>query len=187
MKKILLLSTYSNQPKQFNQSLNQLKNLYNKEIQNSNESNKIKLHKSNAIEGLINYYKMLEQKSKRGNDTGNINNQNGLNILNDLDNLNNFKNLEVLLNEATVHFVDLINNKNNSDNTESIESIESIENKEDIINMYKKMNSSNIYDIHRIAHSHKPSSLSKEELDMFLTGVMYFLTLEYNNFKNINK
>lgn len=184
MKKILLLSTYSNQPKQFNQSLNQLKNLYNKEIQNSNESNKIKLHKSNAIEGLINYYKMLEQKSKRGNDTGNINNQNGLNILNDLDNLNNFKNLEVLLNEATVHFVDLINNKNNSDNTESIENIE---NKEDIINMYKKMNSSNIYDIHRIAHSHKSSSLSKEELDMFLTGAMYFLTLEYNNFKNINK
>ena len=53
--------------------------------------------------------------------------------------------------------------------------------------MYKKMNSSNIYDIHRIAHSHKPSSLSKEELDMFLTGAMYFLTLEYNNFKNINK
>lgn len=53
--------------------------------------------------------------------------------------------------------------------------------------MYKKMNSSNIYDVHRIAHSHKPSSLSKEELDMFLTGVMYFLTLEYNNFKNIYK
>lgn len=184
MKRVLLISTYSNQPKQFNQSLNQLKTLYNKEIQNNNENNKIKPHKSNAIEELINYYKMLERKSKRENDTGNINNQNGLNILNDLDNLNNFKNLEVLLNKATVHFVDLINNKNNSDD---IEGIESIENKEDIINMYKKMNSSNIYDVHRITHSHKPSSLSKEELDMFLTGVMYFLTLEYNNFKNINK
>lgn len=181
MKRILLISTYSNQPKQFNQSLNQLKTLYNREIQNSNENNKIKLHKSNAIEELINHYKMLEQKSKRGNDTGNINNQNGLNFLNDLD---NFENLEALLNETTVHFVDLINNKNDSDNTESIEIIK---NKEDIINMYKKMNSSNIYDIHRIAHSHKPSSLSKEELDMFLTGAMYFLTLEYNNFKNINK
>ena len=152
--------------------------MYNKEIQNSNENNKIELHKPNAIEELINYYKMLEQKSKRGNDTGNINNQNGLNILNDL---NNFENLEVLLNEATVHFVDLINNKNNSGD------IESIKNKEDIINMYKKMNSSNTYDIHRIAHSHKSSSLSKEELNMFLKGAMYFLTLEYTNFKNINK
>lgn len=190
MKRILLISTYSNQPKQFNQSLNQLKTLYNKEIQNSNENNKIKLHKSNAIEELINYYKMLEQKSKRRNDTGNINNQNSLidlNYLNDLDNLNNLNNLEVLLNEATEHFVDLINNKINSDAIESIESVESIENKEDIINMYKKMNSSNVYDVHRIARSHKPSSLSKEELDMFLTGAMYFLILEYSKFKNINK